>query len=183
MALRFFPNSNLNPAISARLSPVLCHMGIRGVVPICTVRRHNLARSTKMHDTQSLSQKLSALISPDAGKSQPLSDDDKKFVAEYDKAVSALPPEMAMLAFRNVIRNEGRCGFASGGSYHYLINTDGGSRYRVTVRTAWRQGIDSGTYDTTYISEAGGRQNIGCSDSGSIPVAYYTRTVVGEVRI
>lgn len=93
--------------------------------------------------------------------------------------MDGLPEEARALAFRNVIRNEGRCGFASGGSYHYLINTDGGNRYRVTVRTHWRQGIDSGQYDRTYVSEAGGRQNLGCSDSGSIPVAYYSRQVVG----
>lgn len=132
---------------------------------------------------KSLSEQISKLISPDAGNPQPLTDDDKKFAAEYSKAVAGLSPEAQALAFKNVIRNGGRCGFASGGSYHYLINTDSGNRYRVTVRTFWRQGIDSGQYDRTYVSEAGGRQNLGCSDSGSIPVAYYSRQVVGEVRI
>jgi hypothetical protein len=29
----------------------------------------------------------------------------------------------------------------------------------------------------------GGKQNLACTDSGSIPVAYYSRHVVGEVRI
>lgn len=132
---------------------------------------------------KSLSEQISTLISPDAGKAQSLTEDDKKFSAEYAKAVDALPEGAQTLTFRNVIRNEGRCGFASGGSLHYLINTDGGNRYRVTVRTYWRQGIDSGQYDRTYVSEAGGRQNLGCSDSGSIPVASYSRQVVGEVRI
>jgi len=132
---------------------------------------------------KSLSEQISKLISPDAGSPQPLTDDDKKFAAEYSKSVAGLSPDAQALAFKNVIRIEGRCGFANGGWYHYLINTDGGNRYRVTVRTYWRQGIDSGQYDLTYVSEAGGRQDLGCSESGSIPVAYYTRQVVGEVRI
>lgn len=132
---------------------------------------------------KSLSERISKLISPDTGAAQPLTEDDKRFAAEYAEAVAGLSPEARALAFYNVIRSEGRCGFASGGSYHYLINTDTTNRYRVTVRTFWRQGIDSGQYDTTYVSEAGGRQMLGCSDSGSIPVASYTRQVVGEVRI
>jgi hypothetical protein len=136
-----------------------------------------------MDASRSISDAISKHISPDAGAPQPLTEDDKGFIAEYEKGLASLSAEALLLAFRNVVRREGRCGFASGGSYDYLVNTDTGNRYRVTVRTYWRQGIDHGQYDNTYISEAGGKQNLGCSDSGSIPVAYYTRQVVGEVRI
>jgi hypothetical protein len=132
---------------------------------------------------KSLSKQISKLISPHGGQCEPLTDDDKKFAAEYAKAINGLSADAQVLAFRNVIRNQGQCGFASGGSYYYFINTDSGNRYRVTVRTYWRQGIDSGQYDETYVSEAGGRQNLGCSRSESIPVAYYNREIVGEVHI
>jgi hypothetical protein len=80
----------------------------------------------------------------------------------------------------NVIIKEGRCGFAGGGSNDYLLNTDTGRRYRVTVRTYWKQGINQGEFDDTHYSGAGGKKPLGCTDSGSIPVAYYTRLVVGE---
>lgn len=118
-----------------------------------------------------------------AGQAQETNDFDRNFIAEYSAKYEALPAEIKALAFRNVIIHEGRCGFASGGSIQYLVNTDSGNRYRVTIRTHWRQGIDSGQYDSTYVTEAGGRTMLGCTDSGAIPVAYYTRSIVGEVRI
>jgi len=136
-----------------------------------------------MKPGESISQAVSKVISPDSGASVPLTDEDRSFVEQYRRACDALPEESQALAFKNVIRSGSRCGFANGGAIHLLVNSDQRNRYRVTVRTYWRQGIDSGQFDNTHISEAGGSRSLGCSDSGSIPVAYYSREVVGEVRI
>jgi hypothetical protein len=131
----------------------------------------------------SLADAITKIISPDAGQAAAITEEDKRLIAEYQKEISSLPPEAMLLAFKNVISKQGSCGFASGGTKDYLVNTDTGNRYRVTVRTYWTQGINSGQYDNVYISEAGGKQLLGCTDSGAIPVAYYNRQVVGEVRI
>lgn len=131
----------------------------------------------------SISEQLSKLLCPTAGATQPLSKDDQNFAAQYNIELAKLAPENQLLAFRNVIRNVGSCGFASGGTYQTLLNTNSSARYRVTVRTTWSQGVSSGQFDTVYISEAGGSQSLGCTDSGSIPVAYYSRQIVGEIQV
>lgn len=132
---------------------------------------------------ESIDKKISSLLNPDFGKTPELTDKDKAFMAEYQEGISKLSEEDKLLAFANVIKSEGRCGFASGGSINYLINTDTRNRYRVTVRTFWRSGINSGQSDQVVINEAGGRVSLGCTDSGYIPVTYYTRQVVGESRM
>jgi outer membrane protein assembly factor BamB len=136
-----------------------------------------------MNTDESVSSKVSKIIAPEFGTTAPLSEADLKFSSSYTEELERLAQDLTPLTFKNVIRNEGQCGFASGGQYHMLLNTDSTARYRVTVRTAWQQGISSGSSDSIQIIEAGSKVRLGCSDSGSIPVAYYTRTVVGEVRI
>lgn len=105
------------------------------------------------------------------------------FLAAYQDGLKSVGSEDLELVFRCAIVNDGQCGFANGGSNQYLVNTDQGRDYRVTVRTYWRQGIDQGQYDNTYTINAGARLFLGCTDSGNIPVAYYNRQVVGEVGL
>lgn len=78
---------------------------------------------------------------------------------------------------------QGHCGFTKANSFFYLVNTDSTASLRVTVRTTWRSGIQSGQTDRVYILPAGGQQTLGCGDSGVIPVTYYQFQVVGEERI
>lgn len=123
------------------------------------------------------------LTDVDFGKEMPLEEGDKQLIELYNQGYSKLTDEERLLAFRNVIRNHGNCGFANSGYRNYLINTDPHSRYRVTIRTYWRSGINQGQYDRVYIMNAGSRKYLGCTNSGNIPVAYYRRLVVGEERI
>ncbi|CAL2056214.1 hypothetical protein [Tenacibaculum sp. 190524A05c] len=131
---------------------------------------------------KNLSMLIDGLISPDAGKQLEPTEEDKKIINEFQKEFEKLSDEEKLLTFKNLIRNTGRCGFASSGTIQYLVNTDRNNRYRVTVRTYWRQGINSGKYDRVYITQAGGRTQLGCTQSGMIPVASYSRQVVGEQK-
>lgn len=126
---------------------------------------------------------LSGLIDPQIGETSPLEKDDQQLISAYNEGYNKLSDEEKLLAFKNIIRNSGRCGFASGGSIQYLINTDSKNRYRVTIRTYWRSGIHSGQSDRPFIIEAGSRIFLGCTDSGYIPITYYRREVVGEVKL
>lgn len=132
---------------------------------------------------QSFTQKINALVSQNAGQQSDLTEIEKFFIELYLKEFESLSEGTKILAFRNAIINNGRCGFASGGAEQYLVNTDSGHRYRVTVRTFWRQGVTQGQFDSTYVTEAGSRTYLGCTDSGAIPVTYYARQVVGEVAV
>lgn len=132
---------------------------------------------------ESLDKKINDLINPDFGKKQDLTPEDNKFIKDYQDGIGKLSEEERAFYFVNVIRSEGSCGFASGGTYNYLVNTDTRNRYRVTIRTFWQSGINSGQSDRVEIIEAGGRIGLGCTDSGYIPVTYYNRQVVGESRI
>jgi hypothetical protein len=114
---------------------------------------------------------------------QPTSEEGKQFADEYAKGVDALPDDVKAFAFKNVIQRRDICGFAGGGRKDYLINTDPTRRYRVTVRTYWSQGINSGQSDNIHIMDAGSEKYLGCTDSGAIPVAYYNRQVVGESSV
>ena len=101
-----------------------------------------------MKSTNSIADQIAGLVNPDTGKGQSPSDEDKRFIAEYSKGLACLSIEEQNLAFKNVIRNEfSSCGFAGGGAYQYLVNTDTQNRYQVTVRTYWRQGINAGSSD------------------------------------
>lgn len=123
------------------------------------------------------------LTDPEVGNDVSLDEDDEQLIDAYNKGYDKLSEDTRLFAFRNVIRSLGRCGFAGGGGKQYLLNSDRNGRYRVTVRTRWRYGIEHGTYDRIHIMEAGGKKYLGCTDSGRIPVTYYTRQVVGEVRL
>ena len=127
------------------------------------------------------SSRVSSLIDPRCGESSPLSDADRIFAQAYTDAIDREHAVDAGLAFRNVIIKEERCGFANSGEIDFLLNTDAHGRYRVTVRTTWRQGITEGTYDEVFTSEAGGKRRLGCTCSSGIPTTYYLREVVGEV--
>ncbi len=132
---------------------------------------------------KSFEEKIDELISPDSGKREKVTDEDQAFIKEYQDGISNLSKEEKLLAFSNVIRKSGHCGFGQFGTIDYLINTDTRNRYRVTIRTFWRTGINSGQFDKFEISEAGGRMSLGCTYSGHIPVTDYTRQVVGETKI
>ena len=123
------------------------------------------------------SHQVDDLINPDLGKPEEPTDDDTRFIDEYTEAVAHVEEH---LFFVNVIRSQGRCGFANGCTSQYLLNTDGSRRYRVTIETRWRSGSDSGTSQRVVINEAGGRVSLGCTCTSHIPVTYYTREVVGE---
>ena len=131
---------------------------------------------------KNLSELMDEIISPDAGKQMELSEDDKNLIDAFNSGFDKLDDDATILTFRNVISNSGRCGFASSGTIQYIVNTDRNNRYRVTVRTYWRQGINNGQYDRVYVTQAGSRTQLGCTVSGSIPVGYYSRQVVGEVK-
>ncbi|MCI5150513.1 MAG: hypothetical protein D3916_14205 [Candidatus Electrothrix sp. MAN1_4] len=130
-----------------------------------------------------LAELIDEVVSGTESEVEALSAEDEAFVDEFNKAEAASEEDIELLRFKNVIRKNGRCGFASGGSKDYLVNTDRGARYRVTVRTRWRQGINSGQNDRVHVIAAGSRKYLGCTDSGSIPVAYYSRSVVGEEKL
>ena len=134
-----------------------------------------------MSDTP-VSTKIDDLMNPDFGRQEALSEDDKTFIVEYNNVTEKLDEEEKLLSFKNVIRKSGRCGFAQGGTVDYLVNTDTGNRYRVTIRTRWRSGINAGQSDRVVVSQAGGRVGLGCTDSGYIPITYYSREVVGESK-
>ncbi|MCG6138489.1 MAG: hypothetical protein MET45_28360 [Nostoc sp. LLA-1] len=135
----------------------------------------------------SISEAVSKVISPDAGSQSPLTAEDNKLIEEYQKAALSHPSELQFLAFKNIIKTETTptCGFAGSGSYQYLVNTDTGNSYKVTVRTQWQQGSESGYFDKVYTSPAGTKIRLGCTVSGNItgPKSYYTRQVVGEMLI
>lgn len=131
-----------------------------------------------------LSEEISRIINPDSGIAVPLTEDNKRFISEYRKRFSEVSGEEHDLILKNVIVKEGQCGFLGDGAVDYLLNTDAGNRYRVTVRTSWTDGLfNSGQHDQIYITEAGGKQSLGCSHSSNLPVVTYSRQVVGEVRI
>lgn len=130
-----------------------------------------------------IAEQIDLIINPGTSEKAELTDDDKSFIEEFNSQIADLPIEEKELLTRNVIRKSGRCGFTNSGTYDYLVNTDRNYRYRVTVETRWRSGGDSGRSERVYIMVAGSRKNLGCTDSGYIPVTFYTRTVVGEEKL
>ncbi len=128
-----------------------------------------------------ITKQFDELNNPQIGKSFSLNDDDEQFISNYTDAYDKLTNEEKLFVFRNVLRSSSeRCGFASSGANQYLINTDTGNRYRVTVRTYWRKGMESHQTDNIYIMEAGGRKYMGCAMSGYETITY---EIVGEVQI
>jgi len=112
-----------------------------------------------------------------------LEENDKEFAKLYREEYSKRSEEDKLKAFRSIIRRQGNCGFTNSGHIEYLLNTDNGNRYRVTLRTHWTQGVDNGQFDQTIIIKAGERKLIACTDSGQISVTHYNRQVVGETLL
>jgi len=108
--------------------------------------------------------------------------DTAEFVEQLHEALSGLE-NVDDFRFKNVIRSGETCGFARSGRIQYLVNTDRKASYKVTVRTYWRSGINSGQYDRVHKVSAGSRKNLGCTVSGSIPTTSSSRSVVGEERV
>jgi hypothetical protein len=129
---------------------------------------------------KSFASMINKLIATDAGKQSRATKTQEKFAKAYFQGIEKLDDDQKILAFKNVITWDGTCGFANGGTIQYLLNTDTGRGYRVTVRTFWSQGVNSGQYDNVYMTTPGGRTLLGCTDSGYIPVTSYIRQVVGE---
>ncbi len=114
------------------------------------------------------------------GKEVMLKGEDHHLIEKYNDNYKKLSDEDKRSSFRNVITYSGSCGFASGGSNQYLVNTDQYNRYRVTVRIRWTRGIDSGEQDRIFNINAGGKTYLGCTDAGDNPITRYDRRVVGE---
>ncbi|SEC93469.1 hypothetical protein SAMN04489761_4012 [Tenacibaculum sp. MAR_2009_124] len=130
-----------------------------------------------------INKQFSELLNSEIGNTLDLENEDENIIHVYSDQYKKLSEEEKLLGFHNIITNSGRCGFANGGMNQYLLNTDSTNRYRVTIKTNWRSGIQSGSHYRTHIIEAGSKLFLGCTDSGYIPVSYYNRFVVGEVKI
>lgn len=94
----------------------------------------------------------------------------------------AVAHSAALADMNSTIVSQGHCGFTQANSFFFLINGNPKASLRITVRTTWRSGIRSGQSDRVYELPPGGRQALGCGDSGSIPVTYYRFQIVGEQR-
>ncbi|MFD1257031.1 hypothetical protein ACFQ3S_09505 [Mucilaginibacter terrae] len=127
----------------------------------------------------SIPEQIVKLLDPDFGSATSLSSADEEFITaaetQPDHEAEAVKP-----VFKNKIVFQGNCGFAMGGQFAYVLNTDKFNAYRVTVKNAYRCGIDYGELYTTVDVSAGGKISLSCTDSGYIPVTYYTYTVEGE---
>ncbi len=134
-------------------------------------------------NSQTIQKQFSELLNSEIGSNLPLEKEDQTIINSYKIEFESLSEEEKLLGFNTIIRSSGRCGFAGGGTNQYLLNTDSKNRYRVTVKTNWRSGIQSGSHYRTHIIEAGSKLFLGCTDSGYIPVTYYSRFVVGEVKV
>ncbi len=114
------------------------------------------------------------------------SDDDQhveKWNAEEKEAsegeLKQMGEEAFAFALAAYITYGNRCGFASSGRLAYVVNRRRDRAVKATVRVRWRQGINSGSYDRVKTIPAGSRVGLGCTRSGSIPVADYSFSVVG----
>lgn len=134
-------------------------------------------------NTKSVPQKIAALISENFGRKVDLTEEDQMVIKNYNDSVALLQPDEKHLFFVNIKVQGEKCGFTNAGSQEYVLNTDKSNRYFVTVKTAWRCGVESGESYDTIIVEAGSKHALGCTDSGYVPVTYYTRTITGEVKI
>ncbi|CAM1373617.1 hypothetical protein [Tenacibaculum xiamenense] len=134
-------------------------------------------------NSQTIQKQFSELLNSNIGNNLPLENEDQSIINAYKTEFKTLSEEEKLLGFNNIITSSRRCGFANGGTNQYLLNTDSKNRYRVTIKTNWRSGIQSGSHYRTHIIEAGSKLFLGCTDSGYIPITYYSRFVVGEVKI
>ena len=91
---------------------------------------------------------------------------------------ASLEPD-APARFEAYVRGEGRCGFAGSGRQAYVVNRLSDRRVRVTVRTSWKRGIDSGQSQRSYVLAAGGERSLGCTMSNNVGATRYTFEVIG----
>lgn len=107
-----------------------------------------------------------------------LSAEDKKVLEAYAEAIRD-DKELEDRTLCAFIVFNGNCGFANSGSQAYVQNRRADRSVKATIRVNWTQGIDSGSYQATRTIPAGGRQYLGCTKSGAIPVASYSFQVIG----
>ncbi len=117
---------------------------------------------------------------PDFGKTMPLRKKDKEVISLFQDEYEKLSDNKKKVTFRNIIQSDRSCGFAGSGRIDNILNTDPKHRYRVTVRTTWRNYLHSGQYDEVVKMEAGERKILGCTCTGMIPTTNYSRQIVGE---
>lgn len=120
-----------------------------------------------------VAQDLKALLSNDSKYVRPWTPPMEERARANEESADDTPPTCAYIGY------DGSCGFANGGSQAYVVNARNNVSVRATVRVYWRQGINSGQYDSVVEIPAGSRVYLGCTDSGAIPVIDYTYTVVG----
>jgi len=94
-----------------------------------------------------------------------------------------LQSTMASAGTNTMIVAQGYCGVAKSSPLYFLINNNPQHSVRVTVRTFWKSGIDSGQNDRVHVLPPGGRMSLGCGDSGNIPTSFYQFQVVGEEEL
>lgn len=126
-----------------------------------------------MNILDNVAQDLRALLTNDAEYVSSWTPEMAERARANEESADAVPPTCAYISYG------GRCGFASAGSEAYVVNARNNVAVRATVRVYWRQGINSGQYDTVKDIPAGSRVYLGCTSSGAIPVIDYTYSVVG----
>lgn len=83
----------------------------------------------------------------------------------------------ALYAFQNKMASGEHCGTI--GVQAYLVNSDTGKAYNVTIRVGFQRGLQRGSSDRVVAIPAGGRQLIGCTFDQST-ATQYSYAVVGE---
>jgi hypothetical protein len=111
-----------------------------------------------------------ALIADASAEEKQINDEEEKYYAGSDATLTRSCAR---------IRHGSSCGFANSGRIAYVVNARNDRRVRATVRVRWRQGINNGQYDRVHVIPAGSEKRLGCTRSGSIPVADYSFSVVG----
>ena len=83
--------------------------------------------------------------------------------------------------FKNAIIQTDYCN--GSGRKDYLVNTDKHNRYNVTVRISVTQSGRTRTRNKVFRMNASSKKFLGCTTSGSIPTADYSRAVIGEEEL
>lgn len=130
-----------------------------------------------MNELEVLNDDLSVFFSDDETLVSEVSAEERQINDEEDKYYSGSDEALTRSCAR--IRYGSSCGFAKSGRIAYVVNARNDRRVRATVRVRWRQGINNGQYDRVHVIPAGSEKQLGCTRSGSIPVADYSFSVVG----
>lgn len=85
-------------------------------------------------------------------------------------------------SFITRIEERDPCGFTRASRVSYLINGSSSAAFTVTVEIVTKFGNQQNTTQRQYYVPAGGTVFLGCGDSDSPPLSYFTYTIVGEVR-